>query len=192
LRLPIYETKPFWFNRNHACILGIPTISFPRPYSFTLGQVDWFSWTVTCPLSHSVPPNLKTPLSLKKYPQKKNGKGLGLPIYEIKPFWFNRNHARIFGIPTISFPRPCSFTLGQVDWSQFSWTVTYTLSHPVPPNLKTPLSLRKYPQKKSGKGLGLPIYEIKPFWFNRNHAHILGIPTISFPRPCSFTLGQVD
>ena len=35
-----------------------------RPCSPTLGQVDWFSWTETCPLSQPVPPNLKTSLSL--------------------------------------------------------------------------------------------------------------------------------
>jgi len=35
-----------------------------RPCSPTLGQVDWFSWTETFPLSQPVPPNLKTPLSL--------------------------------------------------------------------------------------------------------------------------------
>jgi len=46
---------------------------FPRPCSPTLGQVDWFSWTETCPLSQpNTPPSLshlshedlKTPLSL--------------------------------------------------------------------------------------------------------------------------------
>jgi len=34
--------------------------------------------------------------------------------------------------------RPCSPTLGQVDW--FSWKIPQSQSHPVPPNLKTPLS----------------------------------------------------
>ena len=33
-----------------------------RPCSPTLEQVDWLSWTETCPLFHPVPPNLKTPL----------------------------------------------------------------------------------------------------------------------------------
>ena len=37
---------------------------FPRPCSPTLGQVDWFSWKETCPLSQPDPPNLNTPPSL--------------------------------------------------------------------------------------------------------------------------------
>ena len=35
--------------------------TFWRPCSPTLGQVDLFSWTETCPLSHPVPPNLVPP-----------------------------------------------------------------------------------------------------------------------------------
>ena len=44
-------------------LILMTTHTISQPCSPTLGQVDWFSWTETCPLSQPVPPNLKTPLS---------------------------------------------------------------------------------------------------------------------------------
>jgi len=49
-----------------------------------------------------------------------------------------RIHERYLQI-ILKFARPCSPTLGQVDW--FSWKAPLSQSHPVPPNLKTHLSL---------------------------------------------------
>ena len=58
-------SRDYWFYLKKFFRIRILEISrkFSRHCSPTLGQVDWFSWTETCPLSQPVPPNLKNPLS---------------------------------------------------------------------------------------------------------------------------------